>query len=629
MRVDPAPAGRPLQPVTMRPYRVESPLWSARLRQVVVNWIPHCIAKLSEPGLKEGGIENFVQAGNKLAGRPHQPHRGAPWANAYTLNTVEALCLALMLDAGGDAELAAAQAAIRSKLDEWVPVLLAAQEPDGYLQTRFTLGMPNEQKKAPPRWTYVGDHEGYVAGYFIDAAVAHYRLTGGQDRRMYDAARRLADCWDRNIGPAPKQKWFDGHQAIELALVRLGALVDEVEGAGQGARYGALAKFLLDSRGGGTSYDQSHLPVVQQYEALGHAVRAAYTYAALTDVAMATGDAAYHSAVRSLWDNVVNRKYYLTGGIGSGETSEGFGADFSLPNHAYSESCSDCGQLFFMHRANLAYADARHADLLEETLYNAVLGSLDLPAKNFTYTNPLDQDFARYAWHGCPCCVGNIPRTLLMLPEWTYAKRVDGLYVNLFIGGTVAVGPVAGSEVTITQRTDYPWQGRVELTVNPAAPTRFTLFLRAPDRAASALYQAVPAADGIAALSVNGKSMKAKPVDGYVAIERTWKAGDTVVLDLPLRVQRVTCDERVAANRGRVALRYGPLVYNIESVDQSVDAALAPDAALATAWETDLLGGVLAIRGQFADGKPLLAIPNYARNNRGGRSIVWIKAAAP
>jgi DUF1680 family protein len=650
VRVDPSPPGAHLSRVPMRPYRIDSPLWSARLKQVVVNWIPHCIAKLSEPGLKEGGIENFVEAGHKLAGRPHKPHVGAPWANAYTFNTVESMCLALMVDAGGDAETVAAQAAIREKLEAWIPLLLAAQEPDGYLQTRFTLGMPGEQKKAPPRWTYVADHEGYLAGYFIDAAVAHFRMSGGQDRRMYEGAKRLADCWDKNIGPAPKRKWFDGHQALEMALVRLAQLVDEVEGDGfagapmleggapatpehgpdmtRARRYVHLARFLLDSRGGGSSYDQSHLPVVQQYEALGHAVRAAYTYAAMTDIAMETGDPAYHSAVKSIWDNVVNRKYYITGGIGSGETSEGFGADYSLPNHAYSESCYDYGQLFFQHRMNLAYGEARYADLMEETLFNAVLGSLDLPARNFTYTNPLDQEFARYPWHGCPCCIGNIPRTLLMLPEWMYAKSGDGLYVNLYAGGTVQVGPVAGREVELAQRTDYPWKGRAELIVNPAEPVRFTLFLRAPDRDVSALYRATPDADGIAALAVNGKAMKTTAVNGYVAIRRTWTAGDTVTLDLPLQVQRVTCDERVVANRGRVALRCGPLVYNIESVDQSIEAALGPDAELAAGWEPDLLGGVVAIRGRFANGKPLLAIPNYARNNRGGRSVVWIRDAA-
>lgn len=627
VRVDGPPPPRRLDPVAMRPYAVQSAFWSPRLKAQIVNWIPHCIAKLSEPGLKEGGFENFVEAANKNAGRTFKPHTGPPWANAYTHNTVESMCLALMVDARGDAETAAAQQKIRAKLDEWVPVILAAQEPDGYLQTRFTLGNAGEVKnrKAPPRWTYVGDHEGYCAGYFIDAALAHFQLTEGRDRRMYDAARKLADCWDANIGPTPKKKWFDGHQALEMSLVRLGRLVNETEGAGKGDRYIALAKFLLDSRGGGDSYDQAHLPVTRQYEALGHSVRAAYNYAAMTDIAMETGDPEYHSAVKSLWNSIVNAKYYVTGGIGSGETAEGFGRNFSLPNNAYSESCSDCGQLFFQHRMSLAYHESRYADLAEETLFNAILGSVDLPGQNFTYTNPLDQSHPRYKWHDCPCCVGNIPRTLLMLPAWTFAKSADSLFVNQFIGGTFDVGEVAGTPVAIAQRTEYPWQGGVELVVNPAEPRSFALRIRVPRRETSRLYRATPAADGIVAMAVNGKRVKPDEENGYAVISRKWKAGDTVSLELPLRVQRVKADERIVADRGRVALRYGALIYNIESADQPVDGVLKPDAELKAAWEPDLLGGVVALRGTFADGKPLLAIPNYARNNRGGRSIVWIK----
>ncbi|MCX7009693.1 MAG: glycoside hydrolase family 127 protein, partial [Kiritimatiellaeota bacterium] len=374
-------------------------------------------------------------------------------------------------------------------------------------------------------------------------------------------------------------------------------------------------------------YDQSHLPVVQQYEALGHAVRAAYCYSAMTDIAMETGDPEYHSAVKSLWNNIVNAKYYITGGIGSGETSEGFGKDFSLPNNAYSESCSDCGELFFQHRMNLAYHEARYADLLEETLYNAILGSVDLPAKNFTYTNPLDQGYARYGWHGCPCCVGNIPRTLLMLPTWMYAKSADSLYVNLFIGSTVNVGPVAGTDVQIVQRTDYPWKGNVELIVKPAETKKFALWWRIPNLNVSALYHAAPNRSELSDILVNGAAVKLDVGKGYAGITREWKAGDTVSFNVQLDVARVKADERIVADRGRVALRYGPIIYSIESIDQNVEGVLKPDAALAAQWEPNLLGGVVTLRGQFADGKPLLAIPNYARNNRGGHSIVWIKDA--
>lgn len=622
VRVDLPPDKPHLSQIPTRAYKIDSPLWTSRLKQQIVHWIPHCIAKLSEPGLKEGGFENFVEAANKVAGRAFKPHVGPPWANAYTHNTVESMCLALLVDPQGDADIVAAQGAIRAKLNEWIPTILSAQEPDGYLQTRFTLGMAGEQKHSlPGRWTIVGDHEGYCAGYFIDAAIAHFWLTGGDDRRMYDAARKLADCWDAHIGPAPKKSWFDGHEELEQALVRLGRLVNQVEGPGKGDRYIRLSRFLLDCRRNGSSYDQSHLPVTRQYEAVGHAVRAAYCYTAMADIAMETGDADYHSAVRSIWDNLVNTKLYITGGIGSGETSEGFGKDFSLPNSAYSESCSDCGQIFFQHRMNLTYCDARYADLMEETLYNAILGSVDLSAKNFTYTNPLDQSHARYDWHGCPCCVGNIPRTLLMLPTWMYARGGDNLFVNLYIGSTVRVSP----DLEVVQRTEYPWNGRVEITLNPARSMNFSVHLRVPNRNVSDLYRAAPDANGIGAITINSQPFTPEIHDGYAVITREWKRGDTLVFELPLRVQRVRADDRIVADRGRVALRYGPLIYNIEKVDQNIDGQLQPNSELTAQWDSGLLGGVVVIRGKFADGSPLLAVPNYARNNRGGRSIVWIK----
>lgn len=616
-----------LEPVYTRAYRIDSPLWNARLKPLVTAWIPHCIHEIDNPNLREGGIANFVEAGNKLAGKPAKPHVGFPFSNAWVLNTVESMSVALMLDPAGDADVAKAQAAFRHKLDEWIPILLAAQEPDGYLQTRFTLGTPREANAGRPanRWTLKGEHEGYVAGYFLEAAVAHYLATDGKDRRLYDAARKLADCWDANIGPAPRKPWFDGHQEMEQALVRFGRFVNDVEGNGKGDRYVALAKFLLDARGNGQEYDQSHLPVVQQYEAVGHAVRAAYTYSAMSDVAAETRDVDYQSAVRSLWDDLVNRKYYITGGIGSGDTSEGFGKDYGLRNDAYCESCSNCGQLFFQWKMNLAYRDARYADLYEESLFNAILGDYDLPGTNFTYTNPLAAARARYAWHNCPCCVGNFPRTLLMLPTWTYAKGDDGLYVNLFVGSRMNVGKVADTDVQVVQKTDYPWKGNVAITINPGAEARFAVHVRVPDRSVSTLYSDAPEANGITSLSVNGQKIDPKVERGYAVIDRTWKAGDRIDLVLPMKPVRVKAVEQVAADRGRVAIKYGPLVYNIESADQNIDGVLKPDAPLTPAWKPDLLGGVVVVNGAFADGSPLIAIPNYARLNRGGRSIVWIK----
>jgi DUF1680 family protein/alpha-L-arabinofuranosidase len=599
-------------------YQITSPFWRNRLKNLIVNWIPHCIQKIEDPQTREGGIENFAQAGRKLAGQPDAKHVGAVFANTWVYNTVESMCVALLVDPQGDPRIIAAQEAMRKTLDDWIPKMLSAQEPDGYLHTQYTI-------EGHRRWSNKHDHEGYQAGYFMEAAMAHCWMTGGQDRRMLDAARRLADCWVRNIGPAPKRAWYDGHQELEMALVKLARLVEQMDGAGAGRPYVELAKFLLDSRVGGDEYDQSHAPVTRQYEAVGHAVRAVYSYAGMADVAMETGDAGYHSAVRSIWNSIVNRKYYVTGGVGSGETSEGFGKDFSLPNHAYCESCANCGELFFQHRLQRIYHDARYADLAEETLYNAILGDVDLEGQNYTYTNPLDSSERRYKWHVCPCCVGNIPRTLLTLPSWTYTTGADELYVNLFAGSVVTLNPFAGTSLKLTQVTDYPWNGKVALTLEPGRAVKFALKIRVPNRRTSELYTSAPPVDGLLSLSVNGKPLKPRMENGYAVLERKWSAGDTVEWLLPMQVQRVKGSGKIAATRGRVALRYGPLIYNIESVDQNVESILPPSAPLSTEWRGDLLDGVMVIRGEFADGKPMLAIPNYARLNRGGRSLVWIK----
>jgi DUF1680 family protein len=610
-------ASMPTQPhlqfVEPTRFTLTSPFWTPRIKAQIVRWIPHCVDMLNRPGLKEGGMHNFIESAHKLANRPHQPHAGQPWSDAYVYNTLESMCLARMVDPAGDPQIIAAQTDLAKAIDAWIPMILAAQEPDGYLQTFYTL-------TSRKRWSQKADHEGYVAAYFIEAAMAHYLMTAGSDTRLYDAAIKLADCWDRHIGPAPKRTWYDGHQALEQALVRLAWFVNQRGSSDKAQRYLALAKFLTDSRRGGDEYDQSHLPVVEQTQAVGHAVRAVYLYAGMAALAMSTHDPAYHSAVLSLWDNIAHRKYYITGGVGSGETSEGFGHDFSLPNNAYCESCSGCGMLMFEHKMHMIHRDAHYADAMEETLYNAILGSVDLPAAHFTYTNALDSSESRYLWHVCPCCVGNIPRTLLMLPTWMYTQLADDLYINLYIGSTVQLG-----DVQLVQDTHYPWDGKVAITVNPAAAKTFKLHLRIPSRSVSRLYTPDPAIHDPVTIKLNGQPMDATIDRGYAVLSRTWQPGDRIEINLPMKVQRVRADERITATTNRVALRYGPLIYNIESIDQNIDSALDPAAPLTLRWRPDLLEGVMAIESTFTDGKPMTAIPNYARLNRGGRSIVWIR----
>jgi DUF1680 family protein len=673
--VEPPPPAQKLDAVYTRNFKIASPLWNARAKALMVSWIPHCVDQINRTDLTlgPGGIDNFIEAGKKLRGESHGNHKGYVFSNAWVHQTVEAMSIALMIDPQGDPEIIDAHKKMRATLDDWIPKILAAQEPDGYLQTAFTIPTPMRPRGArgaPPdpnvpevipvlkHWDPPtrGNHEGYTAGYFLESAINHYLMTDKKDARLYNAAQKLADCWYANLGPAPKKPWYDGHQEMEQAMVRFGRFVNDMEGGGKGQKYIELAKFLLDCRYTAavnpdrdrSEYDQSHLPVVQQYEAVGHAVRAVYTYSGMADVAVETHDADYQSAVKSLWDNIVNKKYYVTGGVGSGETSEGFGPNYSLRNAAYCESCSSCGEIFFQWKMNLAYHDAKYADLYEQTMYNALLGGTDLEGKHFYYTNPLDEAEPRTVWHVCPCCVGNIPRTLLMMPTWVYAKSADGVYVNLFVGSTITVENVGGTDVEMVQATDYPWNGKVAITVNPKVAKSFSVRVRVPNHNISSLYQSTPEVAGLTSLAVNGVAAPHTMEKGYAVITRTWKPGDKIEMVVPMKVQRVRASTRIAADQNKVALRYGPLMYSIEKVDQDITKSLKPDSALTAEWKKDLLGGVMVIKGEFADGSPMMAVPNYARANRdpepaprpaappdgGGRgrgfrpppnSVVWIK----
>lgn len=603
--------------------KINSTFWNARIKNIITTWIPYCYNQLSNVNLAEGGINNFVQAGRKLQGLSYTPHVGYWFSNAYVHNTVEAMCYALMIDPQGDSAIISAQNAMRAKLEDWIPKILSAQEPDGYLHTWTTLGNH-------ARWTDRAAHEGYTAGYFLEAAIAHYLMTNRTDARLYNAAKRLADCWVAN---KPGQgQWWDGHQGMEMALTRFGVFVNGVEGGGRGDAYINCAKRLLDVRYSGPSgqYDQSHAYPVNQTTAVGHAVRAVYMYSGMIDVGSLLNNSAYINAANTLWDNMINRKMYITGGIGSGETSEGFGGDYSLPNAtAYCESCAGCGNVFFNHNLNLHSRNGRYADIMQLALYNNVLGSLTLNADLYTYTNSLDTTAARYSWHNCPCCVGNIPRTILALPKWIYAKSNNGIYVNMYAGSTVTVPNVSGTDIQMVQTTNYPWENTVTITVNPATAANFTIYLHSPDWSVSTCYSSTPSTNGISSITVNGLAVSTTPSNGYVAINRTWTAGDRIVLTIPLAPQRVKAASQVSACNGRVALQYGPLIYNIEAVDHNNadvrNLILSPSSTLTANWNSGLLGGVITINGTFTNGQAMRAIPNYARLNRGGRSIVWIR----
>jgi len=619
VHVEPAPPKNRLDVVYTTKYSIDGQFWKQRAKALIVDWIPHCIRMCERtdiaPMRGDGGVDNFIEAGKANRGEPHAGHKGYVFSNAWVHQTVESMCIALMVDAQGDPEITQAHEMMRSTLERWIPIILSAQMPDGYLQTAYTLA---DRATWPERWSpdHRGNHEGYVAGYFIESAINHYTLTDGKDLRLYNGAKKLADCWVANIGPG-KKEWFDGHQEMEQALVRFGRFVNDQEGNHRGDAYIALAKFLLDSRRGGSEYDQSHLPPGQQYEAVGHAVRATYFYSGMADIAAETHDPDYQSAVISLWDNMTNKKYYLTGGIGSGETSEGFGPNYSLRNEAYCETCSSCGLIFFQYKLNLAYHDAKYADLYEQTFYNALLGGVALDGKSYCYTNPLINT-ERALWHVCPCCVGNLSRTLLMIPTWTYVKDATGLYVNMFVGSRISLGQVAGTDVEVIQKTDYPWSGSISIAINPKQAKTFSVYVRIPDRTTSKLYKDSPVVRGVKRFAINGREEHPTMQKGYAVVTREWKAGDRIELELPMEPQRVVADPRIKANLDSIALKYGPLVYNVEAPDNRNIRQKLGSASLRTEWRPDLLGGTMVIRGKWADGSDLLAIPNYARMNRVG-----------
>jgi hypothetical protein len=606
-----------LQSVEFQHIRIGG-FWKQQIKRLTEKWLPHCIRQMEADGAGKE-LMNLVYTAKVIRGEAQGKYTGAPWSDAYVYNTMEAICLALAVDPEGDAELAKAQAALRAKVEEWIPIILAAQLPDGYIHSFHTVN-------GHPHFNNIGWHEFYVMGYFLEMGVAHYRITGGKDRRLYAAAIRCADHLDNTFGPPPKRSWKNGHPGMELALCRLGQLVNEAGGGGAGDKYIRLAKHFLDHQHEiePSPYNQSDKPAVEMTSAEGHAVRATYFYTAMTDMALLLGDAAYGKAVDKIWANAIHRKHYLTGGVGASHKGEAFAEDFDLRNDGYCESCAGCGLSFWSDRMHRLHQDAHYRDVQERVLYNNLLGAVELSGENFYYQNPLASDKCRYPWHGCPCCVGNIPRALIAIKDLMYSTndRRDTLYVSHFVDSEATIPNLAGASLDIRQETQYPWKGEVTISLRPSAAASFILKLRIPNRTESDLYTATPSLAGKFTFSVNDEPQSLPVEKGYVSIRRTWKAGDRVVLFLPLDVQRVHCDERVLANRGRVAIQRGPLTYSVEDVDQSAPVrslVLKPEAALHAVWQPDVLEGVMAI-----EGGGIKAIPNYARLNRGGFSEVWI-----
>ena len=626
----------PVKPVPFTAVHFADGFWLPRIEVNRTVTIPFAFGKCEETKR----VFNFERAAAALRGEPvaDRTPPGFPFDDTDVYKVIEGAAYTLSVKADPKLE---------AYLDALIAKIAAAQEPDGYLYTTRTIDPEHPHPWAgKKRWELEQDlsHELYNLGHLYEAAVAHYQATG--KRTLLDVALKTADLLDRTFGPTKQWTW-PGHQITEMGLVKLYRVTGD-------PRYLHLARFLLDARGTDGSvhskeYSQSHEPVVDQDRAVGHAVRATYMYSGMADVAALTGEGTYVGALDRIWQDVVGQRLYVTGGIGSRSSGEAFGAVYELPNmSAYNETCAAIGNDYWNHRMFLLHADARYLDVMERTLYNGLLSGVSLDGRSFFYPNPLESSgqHQRSPWFGCACCPGNITRFLASVPGYAYAHQGDRLYVNLFVASTAKVEMDGGPTVTLTQETRYPWDGTVRLTVAPDTPGPFALHVRVPGWARnepvpSDLYRFADAPGEPVTIRVDGESVPLVVEKGFARVERRWEKGDTVELRLPMPVRRVVAHPSVEADRGRVALQRGPLVYAAEWPDNPEghvrNLLLPDDSRLASEFRTDLLNGVQVVRGKaiaLAKGErgdvsrreqELVAIPYYAWANRGpGEMAVWL-----
>jgi DUF1680 family protein len=622
----------PIRSVPFTRVRLTDTFWSSRVATNRTVTIPFGFRKSEE----EGRLRDFERAAGK---RPGAFEGKMPFNDTDIYKLVEGASYSLQTNPDPELE---------RYLDGIIALIGSAQEPDGYLTTYKTIDpsrSPADWLKPGPKWDLElqGSHELYNSGHLFEAAYAHYRATG--KRTLLDIAIRNADLLDRTFGPG-KRLTPPGHQIVETGLFKLAELTGE-------ERYRRLARFFLDRRGDASGhelhgeYNQDQAPVVKQDAAVGHAVRAAYMYSAMVDVATLEDDALYREATEKIWADVVGRKLYLTGGLGSRHENEGFGEPYELPNRtAYAETCASIASVYWNQRLFLQSGDAKYVDVLERTLYNAAIAGVSLSGDLFFYPNPLESDgkykfnqgaVTRKPWFDCSCCPTNLARFLPSLPDYVYATRGATLYVNLFVASEASFD-LDGGRVSLVQATGYPWDGRVALEITPDRPRALEIRVRVPGWARdqpvpSSLYRYVNAASAAPKLAVNGEPTPIALAKGYAVLSRTWRPGDVVTLELPMAPRRVVADPRVKDDVGRVALERGPIVYCAEGVDNGgtvLDLSLPDDAALRPELRPDLLRGltVLETTARTPDGRPrpLVAIPYYAWSHRGpGEMAVWLK----
>jgi DUF1680 family protein len=617
-----------LNPVNFSKVTINDSFWKPKIEKVSTVTIPVCIEQTE---VKTPRIRNF----EKVANQKGEKHEGIFYDDSDVFKALEAIAYSLSTHPDKNLE---------TKADEWINKIEAAQLKDGYLNTYYTLG------RLDARWTDMSMHEDYNGGHLIEAAVAYYHATG--KRKLLDVAIRFADHFDSLFGPG-KRHWVTGHEELELALVKLYRVTNN-------KKYLSLSNWLLEERGHkyavgytwtdwkDTAYAQDLIPVKKQTEISGHAVRAMYLYTGVADVASLTGDQGYVDAMKSVWEDVVYRNMYITGGIGSSGSNEGFSNDYELPNeNAYCETCASVGMVFWNQRMNQLTGNSKYIDILERSLYNAAADGLSLDGKLFFYGNPLASDgrHKRREWFGTACCPANIARLIESLGNYIYAQSDNSIYVNLFVGSSTTI-EMKKSNVHVSMETTYPWNGDITIQLNPDKKSNFTLNVRIPGWVLGRpvpgdTYSYLSFDSPVYSVKVNGKPTAISIENGYVVINKEWKKGDVVELAYPMEPRRVVAKPEVKEDINRVAFERGPLVYCLEHPDNGGKAfnAFVPDnAILKSEFVPDLLGGIQVIKAEApvvtasADGmqinteiKTITAIPYFLWNNRGqGQMQVWL-----
>lgn len=578
------------EPVDFSQVKITDHFWLPRINKHAEVTLPACINQCENETQR---VKNFAIAGGLEPGE----FKGLVYDDSDLYKMIEGCSYSLMNHPNPELE---------KKLDEIIAKIASAQQEDGYLMTYFILGDLSQ------RWTNMDKHEMYCCGHLIEAGIAYHNATG--KRSLLDVALKYANHIDDTFGEG-KKSWVPGHQEIELALVKLYRVTKD-------ERYLNLSHWLLEQRGHGLGdwqakdYYQDLKPVSQLSKISGHAVRAMYLFTGMADLASITKDTAYIHALDRLWDNVVHTKMYATGGIGSSRKNEGFTDDYDLPNaDAYCETCASVGMVFWNQRMNMLKGDGKYINVLEKAMYNGALAGISLSADRFFYVNPLESDGThhRKPWYGTACCPSQISRFLPSVGNYIYATSADALWVNLYISSETSVS-VQDVPVSIRQETNYPWEGKVQLSVSPKQEETFAVKLRLPDWCKN--YT----------LKVNDREVKLVVEAGYVVIDRTWAPGDRITFDMAMSVEVIAADSRVKANAGKRALQRGPLVYCMEEVDNpQYDAVtLLPSMNYTTAFESGLLGGVTTITAIHAD-ETYQFIPYYAWDNRApGKMKVWV-----